>query len=393
MKILVASGIVRPEFGGPATYLEGLLPELRARGHDVSVLSYGEPQRGAAADGVTRVPRGPLLLRLARYASTYVRGAARADLVLVLSLALPRLGRKRSPVALRVAGDYAWERAVNRGWVAAQETLAAFQANRHGWRVEAAKAWRTAEARRADLVLAPSEYVREMVLAWRVDPHRVTVVPNAVRPDPDAAALPQLEARRLLGWKADHRYLLAGARLTRWKGVDFLIDAVADLADVHLVVAGDGPAAEGLAAHARERGARTTFCGALTRPELALRLRAADYLVLYSAYEGLSHTLLEALALGTPVIASQCGGNGEVVYDGINGLLVPYPDREALAVALRHACIPGVRQQLAAASATGLERFDWRHFVGRTCTALESLAYGSGSGRDRSAAALRSARP
>ena len=393
MRIFVASGIATPEIGGPATYLAGMLPELRERGHEVAVLAYGDPDRGDGAAGITRVPRGALPLRLARYASVYARGAARADVILVLSLALPRLARPRAPVVLRVAGDYAWERAVNWGWVDARETLATFKASRHGWRVEAAKAWRTRETRRADLVLAPSEYVREMVLAWHVDPHRITVVPNAVRPDPDAGALSQLEARRLLGWGADQRYLVAAARLTRWKGIDLVIDAVADLADVHLVVAGEGPEADALAARARERGSQVTFCGALSRPELALRLRAADYLVLYSAYEGLSHTLLEALELGTPVIASRCGGNGEVVNDGVNGLLVPHPDREALAAALRHALAPGVRQRFAAASALGLDRFDWGRFVERTCEALESVVRGSAGRRDRGSPAGRAVRP
>ena len=136
-----------------------------------------------------------------------------------------------------------------------------------------------------------------------------------------------------------------------------------------------------------------TFCGALSRPELALRLRAADYLVLYSAYEGLSHTLLEALELGTPVIASRCGGNGEVVHDGVNGLLVPCPDREALAAALRHALAPGIRRRLAAASALGLDRFDWGRFVERTCEALESVVRGSAGRRDRGSPAGRAVRP
>jgi glycosyltransferase involved in cell wall biosynthesis len=56
---------------------------------------------------------------------------------------------------------------------------------------------------------------------------------------------------------------------------------------------------------------------------MALYFRSADYTVLYSGYEGLSHTLLESLLAGTPVIASNKGGNPEVVRHGENGLLVP----------------------------------------------------------------------
>ncbi len=63
-------------------------------------------------------------------------------------------------------------------------------------------------------------------------------------------------------------------------------------------------------------------------------MKAADYVALYSGYEGLSHTLLESLRAGTPVIASDKGGNPEVVQHGINGLLVPYVDVEALTAAI-----------------------------------------------------------
>ncbi len=76
-------------------------------------------------------------------------------------------------------------------------------------------------------------------------------------------------------------------------------------------------------------------------------MKAADYVALYSGYEGLSHTLLESLRAGTPVIASDKGGNPEVVQHGINGLLVAYANAaisaEALADAIREALRPGVR--------------------------------------------------
>lgn len=59
--------------------------------------------------------------------------------------------------------------------------------------------------------------------------------------------------------------------------------------------------------------------------------RAADFVLLYSGYEGLSHVLLEALGYGTPVLASDIPGNREVVEDGVNGLLIPYETDETAA--------------------------------------------------------------
>jgi glycosyltransferase involved in cell wall biosynthesis len=372
VKVFVAAGIAAPEIGGPATYLEGLLPELRDRGHQVRVLAYGDRQPGDDSYGLTRVRRGPLPPRLARYAAASARRARWADVVLVLSLGLPRPSRFRAPVVLRVPGDPAWERAVNRGWIEPQEDPEEFQGRRHGWRVEAFKAWRCRETCRADRVVVPSDYLRGLVLGWGADPLRHEIIPNAVRVD--AAAVSRLEARRRLGWAADGRYLVAAARLTRGKGIDLAIDAVAEVEGVQLVVAGDGPERAALAALAARRGAATTFCGTLPRADLALRLQAADYVLVYSAYEGLSHTLLEALALGTPVIASRRGGNAEVVRDGVNGLLVPHPDAAALAAALHDAFAPGVQQRLEGGTAVGLERFEWHRFVERTVATLEVVA-------------------
>lgn len=80
----------------------------------------------------------------------------------------------------------------------------------------------------------------------------------------------------------------------------------------------------------------------------------------------MSHTLLEALRVGTPVIASDRGGNPEVVRDGVNGLLVPHVDRDALRAALIMAFAPGMRDRLAANSGIGMGRFDFAHMVDAT---------------------------
>lgn len=382
MRIFVASGIFPPEIGGPATYLQGLLPELRALGHEVRVLTYGDSDRRATSpEYVATIRRGFLPWRLARYARSYTLGTRWADVALVLSQALPRVVDGGARVLFRVAGDYAWERSINRGWIDPGEGLEEFQATRHSWRVEALKAWRARESRKATRVIVPSEFLRDLVVGWGVDSGRVGVIPNAVRPDADARTLPRAEARRRLGWDDDGRYLLVAARLTPWKGVDFAIDAVAKLPGLRLVIAGDGPARTSLVAQAAPAGEAVTFTGVLAPHTLALHVRAADYVLVYSGYEGLSHTILESLSLGTPVIASRRGGNEEVVVDGVNGLLVDHPDSAALLEALRHGFEPEIHAKLTAWAARPLERFGWQRFVEDTARGLEEVAHGGGASR------------
>ncbi len=369
-RLFVASGIFYPEPGGPSTYLRELLPELPARGWDVRALAYGDSGSATFPYPVTRVPRRTLPLRLADYARAARPLLGWADLVYVHSLGLPLIGG-RAPRVIKIVGDQAWERAVRKGWIPPDEDVDVFQTRRYGLQVEANKASRAREVRRMDGVIVPSEYLKGMVMGWGVDAAKVQVIYNALPPQTESLVLTQAEARAQLGVD-DAPTLLTAARLLPWKGVDHLIAALAQIADIRLLVAGDGPELDSLRAQAVAAGLaeRVRFLGRLDRAALDAAMRAADYTVLYSGYEGLSHTLLESLHAGTPIIASDKGGNPEVVRHGVNGLLVPYVDVSALVEALRGAFRPGVRVALAANSAVGMERFDFVRMVEQTSAVL-----------------------
>jgi hypothetical protein len=101
---------------------------------------------------------------------------------------------------------------------------------------------------------------------------------------------------------------------------------------------------------------RIRFLGGGTRDDVLRLFRAADAALLSSAWENFPHTVVEALAVGTPVIATAVGGIAEVVRDGENGLLVPPGDATALADAIRRLLgETGLRERLAAAAAASVE--------------------------------------
>src|SRR5690606_28848220 len=129
----------------------------------------------------------------------------------------------------------------------------------------------------------------------------LTVVYNALPGERSAPTETAAEARRRLGLP-DGPLLFTAARLMPLKGIDHTLRALADLPDVRLVVAGEGPARAELEALTAELGLsdRVRFEGFVERDRLPLYFRAADYTLLYSGGEGLSHTLIESLALGTP---------------------------------------------------------------------------------------------
>jgi glycosyltransferase involved in cell wall biosynthesis len=374
MRLFVASGIFHPEPGGPATYLYRLLPEILARGHTVRVLAFGNPSHEQYPYPVRRIPRRALPVRMLDYARAARTEMRRADLVFVNSLGLPLFGGRDKPRVLKVVGDLAWERAVNKGWIAPIEDIDVFQTGRYDRRVRMIQAQRAREVQRMDRVIVPSRYLRDMVIGWGAPPERVHVIYNALEPDAAASTLSPAEARATLKLEAGP-LLLAPARLTAWKGIDHLIRALKHLPDVRLIVAGDGPEEARLHALAETEALmdRVTFLGRVPRKTLAVYYRAADYTALYSGYEGLSHTLLESLLAGTPVIASDKGGNPEVVQHGVNGLLVPYVDPEALVETIRAAFAGDQHTQLAAHTAEGLDRFQWATMVNTTLHLLETL--------------------
>ncbi|MCY3945459.1 MAG: glycosyltransferase family 4 protein [Anaerolineaceae bacterium] len=365
-RLLVASGIAPPEAGGPATWMQDVLPALQALGWEAEVISYGDAANGGQAWPLQRIPRGVLPLRLARYARAAWPRMRRADLVLHTTPGLP-LPPGGPPRVYRIVGDQAWERSIRRGWIPPDEDIERFQCQRYGRLVELQKTLRSRELQRARRVIVPGDWLRRLVTGWGVMPTQIQIIPNALPPLAAMPAPDQYGARRQLGLD-DYPLLLTAARLTPWKGIDRLLSALAQVPHFRLIIAGDGPQRPALERQVEQLRLepRVRFMGRIARPQLALYMQAADWFVLYSGYEGLSHSLLESLRVGTPVIASDRCGNPEVVTDDHNGLLVPWPDGEALEAALRRALQQDLRERLAGNAADGLERFSFERMVSQT---------------------------
>jgi glycosyltransferase involved in cell wall biosynthesis len=195
------------------------------------------------------------------------------------------------------------------------------------------------------------------------------VIHNAL-PPPAAPGQSRTEIRAELGWP-DQPTLVTVARLQPWKGIDHLIAAISGMTDLRLIIAGAGPDRSRLEALAKPLRDRVVFAGQLASNDVHRLMVAADGLALYSGYEGLSHTLLESLRLGTPVLASDKGGNSELVHHGVNGVLVPYVDMAALRRGIQQ--LMQRRDEFAENCRVSLERFSFRTMVGETHALLKSL--------------------
>jgi glycosyltransferase involved in cell wall biosynthesis len=356
VKVVVVSGIWPPDVGGPASHAPALAAALLESGHEVEVVTTAAASPAPRPHPVRWVSRSlPAPLRHLAVVREIVRAARRADRVYATTMvrrAALGAALARRPFVVKLVADEAYERAVRENRFAG--TLEEFQRQAGGMRDRLLRTSRNAALRRARRVLVPSAYLRDVALGWGVEPERLTVVPN---PAPVLPSLPSREeARAALG--VDGVTLATAGRLTRQKALGDALAALARVDGAGLVVAGDGPQRAVLEQNAQELGVsdRVRFLGALPRDEVLRVFRAADAALLTSAWENLPHSVLEALAVGTPVVATAVGGVPEVVRDGENGLLVAPGDVDGLADAIRR--VSGderLRARLAAAAATSVE--------------------------------------
>lgn len=225
--------------------------------------------------------------------------------------------------------------------------------------------------RRASCILAVSEATKRDIVRWLlVPPERVVVTHNACEPafaPPDPARLADFRRRASL----PERFILFVGTLEPRKNIPTLLDAYAHIAaatDAPLVIGGSkGWLYDEIFAKVKtlNLGDRVHFTGYIERDDLPLWYAAATVFVLPSLYEGFGIPLLEAMATGTPVIASSSSSLPEIVGDA--GLIVPPTDAEALGDALlRLLNNAELRADLRERGLHQARRFSWTETARRT---------------------------
>ena len=226
-------------------------------------------------------------------------------------------------------------------------------------------------ANRAAAVIAVSNALASAMKSLGVADDRIVVLRNGVDAQlfrPEARD----ESRARLGLATDARVVVAVGNLVTEKGLDLLLNAVAPLADVQVLLVGEGPCARTLdALAARRLPGRLRRLATMPQSELRYVYSAADVLALPSLREGWPNVLLEALACGTPVVAAAVGGVPEIVCGPIAGTLVTTRSEavwtDAIAAALRDR--PPALDVRAAALA-----FAWDDVIARQCELYEQVS-------------------
>jgi glycosyltransferase involved in cell wall biosynthesis len=410
-EVVVMETTSYPRFPGDSvgTFMEPIAQSVAARGHEVHVVAPWHPlvTRPAEEHGVH--------FHFFRYAPI------RALNVFGYAAAL------RADVSLRGAAYVAAPLALSAGWLAARRLARRVNAtimhghwvvpgglialaaspgrplvvSLHGSDVYVAETLAPARfaARRvfnrAGAITACSADLGQRAVRLGADPSKVDVVPYGVdlqrfKPQPErrAALRAQLGASRqtLLGF--------AAGRLVRKKGFEYLIDSWAlvktDPAAI-LVIAGDGDLRSELQARARGAGVaeRVRFVGNLSQDDVGAHMAVADVVIVPSVkdesgnVDGLPNVVMEALATGTPVIATAAGGIGAVIEHEVTGLVVPERDPAAIAAAvLRLGGDAHLGARLGSAARRLVdERFGWGHAAARFEAAYRRALANAAPGR------------
>lgn len=360
--------------GGSARYLSGLSGALTDLGHEVHVVtgarfvrSVGFSERGIRGQ-VVRTLRRVFVVIPYSFARTL---AVRPD-VLNVHFALDGLGATlaasilRIPIVVNFQGPWAAEATATgvRGrWPFSTHLRGLIERLSYG--------------RASAAVVLSSAFGQLLSARYGVDPLRVHVIPAGIDASRFSTGVDQQAARRQLGLP-DGFLAVSVRRLVPRMGLDIAVRATARMQrddDVHLVIAGTGPEERPLKRLARDLGVenRVHLLGRVPDDLLPLLYRAADVcLVPTRELEGFGYVALEALAAGTPVIASANGGLVELVGPLEQRWLVD-ADPTSFAAALRELAHNRHAYPDAAACRNYASTFDWAHVAALVSSVFDSV--------------------
>ena len=195
-----------------------------------------------------------------------------------------------------------------------------------------------------DRILAVSQAVKESVVRCdRISPEKIEVLYNGIDPSKFKGDFKDSGARQQFGVKPENFLIGVVARLEEQKGHMILFGAlkrlIPDFPQIKVLVVGDGTLRPVLEAQVTEMGLSEQVLFVGTRKDIPAILAALDLFILPSLWEGFSLAILEALAMGTPVIATAVGGASEVIRSGHDGLLIPPGEESSLVAAVREAIL------------------------------------------------------
>jgi len=382
-RILILTGVFLKDVGGPPTLLKALNKELIERGYQVKILTFGNKKETKKYSYPVKVvcDKWPSFLKSFIYLIKGLILGLRSDIIYNQDLYTPgftgliikKVLKKK--LVTRFVGDSAWEIALNKKETT--DDIMDFQNNKYSKLIERRKKTRKRILENSDKIIVVSYFLKKLAIKIGISEEKIKVIYNSID-FLDIENNLKVDLKKELNITG--KVILTNARLTPWKGVDMLIKIMPNLIDIHkdikFIIISEGPERKNLEKLTIDLDIEdhVFFAGRVSRELVVEYLKISDVFVLNTNYEGMSHVLLEAMKVGTPIITTKAGGNPETIKDEETGLLVDYRDEEQWIEAINNILDnKDLAEKLVKQAKDDLRRFDWNNLVKETIRVFENV--------------------
>jgi glycosyltransferase involved in cell wall biosynthesis len=329
MNILITVGIFPPDIGGPASFVPKISDFLIENGHNVKIICLSEVRNINTEDNfdVIRIKRSNNLpIRWIKTIYQIVKNGRRSDLIFVNGLgvesAIANLILQKQLIR-KIVGDPVWERAYNKKRIT--ESFDDFQINKHSFLIEVQKLLRNWSINSAEIVITPSDHLKSFVSGIGYS-KKILKINNGVN---------ITDINRANESKADINLIII-SRLVVQKNINIVIEAMKllDNKNLKLSIIGEGGEFSKLenTIHDLNLQNQVQLLGKIDNNKISQFLLTADIFIQASDYEGLPHSVLEAINYEVPILSTETGGCKDLLNDGERGFIIPMPpDKKVIA--------------------------------------------------------------
>ena len=323
MRVLVTVGIFPPDIGGPATFVPKIAKYFQDElNYEIEILTLSDNKNSNINDdfSVKRIDRNlPIIYRWLKTIFTIYKLGKNKDLIFVNGLGtettIANIFLKKK-IIRKIVGDPVWERAYSKAKIS--ENFDEFQVKNYGFSISLQKKVRSFSIKKSDIVVTPSQHLKNFILNLGFK-NKIEIINNGV-------LIPEENTNIFTN---DQINITIVSRLVSHKNIEKIIKAISDLNSplINLNIIGDGPELNQLQKISLESNNKDNiiFHGKLNRDEIDHIFLNSDIYIQASNYEGLPHSLLEAMSYGIPVLCTPVGECKEILGNEDRGYILDLP--------------------------------------------------------------------
>ena len=323
MRVLVTVGIFPPDIGGPATFVPKIAKYFQDElNYEIEILTLSDNKNSNINDdfSVKRIDRNlPIINRWLKTIFTIYKLGKNKDLIFVNGLGteatIANIFLKKK-IIRKIVGDPVWERAYSKAKIS--ESFDEFQVKNYGFSISLQKKVRSFSIKKSDIVVTPSQHLKNFILNLGFK-NKIEIINNGV-------FIPEENTNIFTN---DQINITIVSRLVSHKNIEKIIKAISDLNSplINLNIIGDGPELNQLQKISLESNNKDNiiFHGKLNRDEINHIFLNSDIYIQASNYEGLPHSLLEAMSYGIPVLCTPVGECKEILGNEDRGYILDLP--------------------------------------------------------------------